>query len=184
MKITSKLILSAIALMVTAVCAPAQDNANPPGGRDGNRGDRGNFNPEDFRKRMNERLKESLKASDDEWAVIQPLIEKVQTTQREAMGGGRGGFGGRGRGQGGPGGRGGNGGGGDRPETPGAVANTALREAVESDSTTPEELKAKIAAVREVRKKAEAELTAARAELVKVLSVRQEAALVSMGILE
>src|SRR6266513_1974404 len=101
MKLTSTILFSALALAGSAVLAPAQDAANPdPNARQGGRRG-GNFNPEEFRQRMNERLKASLKVTDDEWAAIQPLIEKVQAKQRDAMGGRFGGFG---RGPGGPGG--------------------------------------------------------------------------------
>lgn len=177
MKITSKTILASAFLVAAGLFANAQDNNAPGGGR-------GNFNPEEFRARMAERLKTSLKVTDDEWTVLQPLIEKVTTKQRESMAGRFGGFGGRGSGPSGPGGggdRGGNGGGGDRG---GSAESQALREALEKDSTTPEDLKAKLNAVRESRKKATIELAAAREDLKKVVSVRQEAVLFSMGILE
>src|SRR5206468_164574 len=133
---------------------------------------------EQFRQRMNERLKTSLKASDEEWAVIQPLLEKVQTKQREA-GAGRG-FGGMGRqrGGGGPGGgaggapgadqqggnrgnRGGGAGGG------GSAESDALRTALDNDSTSAEEIKAKLTALRDSRKKAAGELETAREDLRK-----------------
>jgi Spy/CpxP family protein refolding chaperone len=170
-------ILSAVILAASPIAAFAQD-ATPQRG-----GNRGNFNPEEFRQRMNERLKASLKVTDEEWNVIQPLIEKVQTKQRDAMSGRFGG-----RGPGGPGGdRGGDRGGntqGNRSDRPGAAESEALRTALENDSSTPEDLKAKLNAVREQRKKSAAELAAAREELRKVLTVRQEAALVSAGILE
>lgn len=174
MKMTSKILITALALAASAVLTNAQENQERPRGE---RGERGNFNPEEFRQRMNERMKAALKVTDEEWAVLSPLIEKVQTAQRAAFSGRFGGFGGRG----GPGGPGGPGGGSDRP---GAAESQALRTALESDSTSPEELKAKLAAVREVRKKGAAELAAARAELQKVVTVRQEAVLVSMGILD
>ena len=173
MKTTPRLLLSAIALTATALFANAQEN-NQPGGDRGNRGG----TPEEFRARMAERLKTSLKVTDDEWTVLQPLIEKVMTKQRDAMSGRFGGFGGRGGG----GDRGGNGGsGGDRP---GSAESQALRDALEKDGTSPEDIKAKLNALRESRKKATAELAAARAELQKVVSVRQEAVLFSMGVLE
>ena len=188
MKITSKLFLSAVMLTTTAVVAFAQD-AQRDGGRRG--GDRGGFNSEEFRKRMNDRLKEALKATDEEWAVLQPLVEKVQTKQRETMASRFGGFfGGRGPGGGDRGTGGGDrgtsgGGGGDRGgDRGGSPESQALRTALDSDSTSAEDLKAKLAAVREARKKAAAELEAARADLAKVLSVRQEAVLVSMGVLD
>jgi len=161
--------------MASAVVASAQDRPSP----------------EEFRARMEERLKTSLKVSDDEWKVLQPLIEKVGEKQRDVMSGRfGGGFGGRGPGGGGGGGNaGGNaggGGGGDRGGRGrgGSEESQALRTALESESTSPDDIKAKLAAVREQRKKAAAELAAARAELLKVVTVRQEAVLVSMGMLE
>lgn len=172
MKTTSRIILSAVALTATALFATAQDNNNQ--NRD-NRGQGGT--PEEFRARMAERLKTSLKVTDDEWAVLQPLIEKVTTKQRESMAGRFGGFGGRGGG--GPGG--GNNGGGDRG---GSAESQALREALDKDGASAEDIKAKLNAVRESRKKATAELATAREDLKKVVSVRQEAVLFSMGILE
>ena len=185
MKITSRILLSAVALTATAVFATAQDNNNQNGGNRGNRGGQGGT-PEEFRARMAERVKTSLKVTDDEWTVLQPLIEKVTTKQRDSMAGRFGGFGGRG----GPGGdRGGNGGatggggnaGGDRA---GSAESQALRDALEKDGTSAEDIKAKLNAVRESRKKATVELAAAREDLKKVVTVRQEAVLFSMGILE
>jgi Spy/CpxP family protein refolding chaperone len=181
MKLNSKTLLALIALAASPVIAFAQDN-NQPGGERRERGERGNFNPEEFRQRMAQRMKETLKVTDDEWAVLQPMVEKVTNAQRNAMGG-FGGFGGRGdRGPGGPGGDGNRGGG--TSDRPGSAERAALRTALESDSTSAEDIKAKLEAVREVRKKQAAELAAAREELKKVVTVRQEAVLVSMGILE
>jgi Spy/CpxP family protein refolding chaperone len=171
--------IAATLLLPTATLTFAQDN--PPGGQRG--GDRRGGNFEEFRQRMNERLKTSLKATDEEWSVLQPLIEKVQAKQRDAIGGRFGGFGGRG--PGGPGGGGGGDRGGDRGANRGGSAESqALRDAIEKDGTAPDEIKAKLAAVREQRKKGQAELEAAREELRKVLTVRQEAVLVTFGILE
>ena len=79
-----------------------QDQTAPPNRR--------NFDPAQMRQRMMDNYKERLEVtSDDEWTVIQGLIEKVQTARAQASAGGFGGFGG-GRGQrgGGPGGPGGN----------------------------------------------------------------------------
>lgn len=201
MKITSKLLLSALSLGASLTLACAQDPAAPApqdrggdrgsrggdrGGSNGDRGGRGNFNMDELRKRMSDGIKNSLKATDEEWAVIEPLMEKVTSKQRDTMmgrfSGMMGGF--RGGRDGGPGGRDGGSAPSDRPERPGAKESDALRTALSSDNTTPEELKNKLAAVRESRKKAAAELAQAREELRKVLTVRQEAVLVSMGILE
>jgi hypothetical protein len=165
--------------------APAPATTPAPGGGGGSA---------DFRQRMNDRLKAALKASDDEWAVIQPLLEKVQTAQRATMAGRFGGFGRRG-GFGGPGGPGGGNSGNGPAATPGASPSNrwarfdspeadALRAALASDSTSPEEIKTKLQALRDARKKANADLEQARADLQKVLTLRQEATLVQMGILE
>ena len=191
MKTKPTILLSAIALAASAVLSIAQNaqpqNPGDAGGR-GNRGDRGGT-PEEFRARMAERLKSSLKVTDDEWGILQPLIEKVTTKQRDAMSGRFGGFGGRGgpggdRGPGGNTGGGNTGGGAPGGDRPGAAESQALRDALEKDGTSAADIAAKLTAVREQRKKAAAELTAARADLQKVVTARQEAVLFSMGILE
>ena len=186
MKTTPTILLSAVALAASAFLATAQDAPPPRPGGDGDRGNRGDRGgtPEEFRARMAERIKTSLKVTDDEWGILQPLIEKVTAKQRDAMSGRFGGFGGRGGG--GPGGdRGGNAGGGaPGGDRPGAAESQALREALEKDNTSAADIAAKLNAVREQRKKAATELAAARADLQKVVTARQEAVLFSMGILE
>ncbi len=217
----------AAAIFLHSPCASAQDDAPPPpppveapagggpgggpggpGGPNDQRGGGGGDRREQFRQRMNERLKTSLKATDDEWSVIQPLLEKVQDKQREAMVGRFGGGGPGGGGPGGPGGPGGrrpdaggpgnppnNGGGGPPPNgrPPGGDPRRgpatspeaqALRAALESDGTSTTDIKAKLQAVRDAHKRAADELTAARDNLKKVLNLRQEAVFVLAGILE
>ncbi|MGB8352464.1 MAG: hypothetical protein WCD79_01100 [Chthoniobacteraceae bacterium] len=149
----------------------------------------GDARREEFRARMNGFIKTALKATDDEWAVIQPLLEKVQTLQRESMAGrigGFGGFGGFGRR------------GGDqaaagasaspsannRPDRMGSPESVALKAALDSDATSTNDIKAKLQALRDARKKNTADLEQARQDLEKVLTLRQEATLVNMGILE
>jgi hypothetical protein len=167
MKNSLQVLAPLLALTFTGFTAHAQDNAEA-------RGSRGGF--EEFRQRMNERLKTALKMSDEEWNAILPLIEKVQSKQRDVMSARFGG--GRTRG-------------GDSSAAssewasrPGAAEVMALRTAVENENTPSEELKAKLAALREFRRKASAELEILREDLRKVLTVRQEAALVSAGVLE
>jgi len=160
----------------------------------GGGGGRGNFDPEAMRARMAEMMKERLKASDEEWKVIQPLLEDVQSKQRESMtgrfGGMRGMFGGPG-GQGGPpdAQRGENqrqrrGAADTRRGGEGSEEVAALSAALESESTPAAEIKAKLQAVRDSRKKAESELKASRDKLRGVLTTRQEAQLVLMGVLD
>ncbi|MEA3188690.1 MAG: hypothetical protein QOD99_2520 [Chthoniobacter sp.] len=198
-KTTTLATLVAATLLARVSVAQDAPPPQPPDQQQRGGGGGGNGGGNNFRQQMADRLKASLKATDEEWAVIQPLLEKAQTAQREM--GGRGGFGGGGRrGQGGGGGNpgGGNGGGGN--PGPGGGGNPggggpggggggtpeqqALRTALDSDSTSPEEIKGKLAALREARKKSAADLAAAREELAKVLTLRQEAVLVSMGVLE
>lgn len=129
---------------------------------------------EQFRQRMNEFLKTSLKVSDEEWAIIQPLLEKVQTKQRDTLVNRFGFLGGRR-------------GGGDRQRPPGRSSVPevdALKVVLENEATSPADIKLKLEALRESRKKAVADLEQAREELRKVLTQRQEATLVLAGILE
>jgi Spy/CpxP family protein refolding chaperone len=206
MKLTKLTTLAAVAagtLALSTSLGLAQAPGNGGGGNGGNNGggrrggNGGNFDPAQFQQRMNERLKEALKATDEEWAVIQPLLDKVTTKQREARTGGFGGSmmgGGRRGGNGGPGGNNAdqantnnnNNNGGNRPNRGGAASPEAdaLRTTLENDNASADEIKTKLAALRDSRKKAQAELEQARADLEKVLTVKQEATLVLMGMLE
>jgi hypothetical protein len=148
----------------------------------------GNFDPAQFRERQMERYRERIEVkSDEDWKKLEPLIGKVMDAQRDArMGMGFGGFGGRG-GRGGGGGdgagnanQGGNrnrGGGQPSPEV------TALQKALDAKAPT-EEVKTKLAKLRDVRKDKEAALDKAQEELRKALSARQEAGAVLAGLLK
>ena len=165
---------------------PAEANGGGGGGRGGPGGPGGDNRREEWRQRMADRIKTQMKATDDEWSVIQPLLEKVETKMRESMGGRFGGMMGGGRGQRREGGNNGGGNGGDanRPQPAGMEETQALRQTIESGDASTADIKAKLQAVRDQRKKSEAELAQARGDLLKVLNVRQEAVLVSMGVLE
>lgn len=160
---------------------------------------RGNFDPAQFRQRMMDRYREQLDVkSDDEWKIIEERITKVMEARRE-VGGGMGGFGRGGRGPGG--GPGGNnpppanadaqgGGGGARRGGPGGFGPPeaspeaeALQKALDGKASA-DELKAKLAKLREARKVKEANLDKAQEDLRKILSVRQEAAAVLAGLLK
>lgn len=151
---------------------------------------RGNFDPAQMRQRYMEQLKERLGASDDEWKVLSPKVEKVMDAQREARSGG-GGFGGFGFGA--PGGKtrgGGDNGGGDRanrfrgPETAVTRAQQALQQTLENKDASPDEIKSKLQALRDARQNAQQQLHSAQGELKELLTQRQEAMLVMMGTLE
>ena len=63
-------------------------------------------------------------------------------------------------------------------------ASADLRTALENKDTPADQINAKLTALREARDKARAEVAAAQKELKEVLTPRQEAVLVTMGMLE
>jgi len=205
MNTIARLRMLAVALFVTAITVPVlgQDAPAPPppggpdqnadqrgdGGR--NRGGGGNrWDPAEMRQRMRERMKEMLGASDEELQVLEPKIEHVMQLQRDAGGFGRGMFGGM-RGRGGPGGP-----GGDRadrpdrgpnPDQPQSPVQTKLRElqtVLDNKDASPDEIKAKLVELRDARTKAKEALTKAQTELRELLTQRQEAVMVMMGMLD
>lgn len=158
------------ALVLTSVAA-AQDAGGGGGGG------RGGFDPAQMRERMMKGYKDQMGASDEEFKVIQPKLEKVMTAQRDAR------VGGFGFGRGGRGGRDG-GAATDQPQSALAKATAELRTALENKETKAEELVAKLKTLREARDKARADLATAQKELKEVLTQRQEAAMVIAGLLE
>ena len=166
--------LVAISLTSLDVSAQGRGGQGGPGGDRGDRGGRGgrgNFDPEEFRQRIADRMKEQFGFSDAEFKAIQPLIEDVQTKQREVRSGGRGfggfgGFGGRGGGRGG-----------DRDG--GDPAYEALQKAIESGNN----IEAKLKAFRDARAKKEAALKKSQDTLKSVLTIKQEAVAVTMGLI-
>ena len=174
----------ALALHCFIPGASAQDNPPPPPppGADGG-GAAGAPSADrmaQFRQRMADRMKTALKVNDEEWSVLQPLIEKVFNKQREAFAGGRGGFGRRGGDQGGTATQ-----GAKSPQDRGSTPEAdALKTALDSESTPANDIKAKMEALRAARKKATTELETAREDLRKVLTQRQEATLLLMGLLQ
>ena len=142
-------------------------------GGGGGRG--GNFDPAQFQQQMMDRFKERLEmTNDDEWVAVKGLIQKVMDTRRATMSGM--GFGGRRNGGGG----GGNGG---RPNITPSPEAEDLQKALDAKAS-PDELKSKMAKLRDSRKSKEVALTKAQEDLRKVLTVRQEATAVSMGLLQ
>jgi hypothetical protein len=185
------------ALAAIPASAQTDGGATPPpaagGGQGGGQGggrQRGNFDPAQFRQRMEDGIKEQLGTTDDEWKAIQPKLDKVLELQFQSrMGGMRGMFGGRG-GRGGQGGQGAQGGAATAagtpttPTNPVAAATTDLRNVLDNKDAKPEEIKAKLTALRDARAKSKEELTKAQADLKELLTQRQEAVLVNMGMLE
>ena len=175
---TRKIVLSGVIVGVLTVfglsLALAQDAQRAP------RGGRGRRTPEQMRQRMMERIKERLEAGDEEWKVLQPKLEKVMTLSREAGSGGglRMLFGGRGGRRGGA-----TANAATQPESAVAKAVRELQQTLENKEATPEQIKAKLTALRTAREKVKQELAKARAALQELVTQRQEAVLVLMGTL-
>jgi hypothetical protein len=174
------------------------------GGGGGGRRNRGNFDPAQFRQMQLDNAKEALEVTDDaEWNVLSAAIGKVYDAQQDVRNSNINGFrGGRNRGQGGGGGGGNgaatNGGGGaggggqaggrQRGGFGGAFGTPApeiqaLQDAVDNKASA-DEIKDKLAKVRAVQKANEAKLAGAQADLLKLLTPRQEASAVLLGILK
>jgi len=172
--LTSVVVASIAALVLALVGQISEAQQPPPPGPEGGRrgmAPGGQWDPAQMREMMAQRFKVALACSDEEWKVIGPRVEKVLEIQFQARFA-RGGFGG----PGGPGARGG--------MFQGSPEAQALSEAIESEDAPDEEIKAKLKAFRDAAKKREAELKKARDELRKVLTLRQEARLVLMNILD
>jgi hypothetical protein len=154
---------------------------------------RGGFDPTQMRQQQAQQMKEELGASDEEWAVLQPKIEKVTSLQADAGGGvaGIAGMLGRlGRGAGG------GGGGGGRTNMMSALrgltgmsaemsaALEALNTAMDNPNANDQLIKERLNAVRTLRAKAKVDLEAARKDLIELLTQRQEAILFQRGLIE
>ena len=121
------------------------------------------------------RLQQELECSDEEWKAIQPLLGEVLKLEFAQMRGMIGGMMGGGM----MGGRGG------VPRlSSGQPEVDALRDAVADPKTSAEDLRAKMKAVRDAKKKNEEALRKAHEALRAVLTSRQEAKLLMAGMLD
>lgn len=155
---------------ITALClaAPSALAQGGPGGPGGERGDRGDRDPAQMQQRMLENTRERLELTNEaDWRAVEPLVQKVFQARREQLGGGMRGFGGRG--------------GGGRFGGEPAAEESALRTAIESNAASAE-LRTRMDAFRKARAAKEAELKTAQDELKKVLTARQEAIALQMGL--
>jgi len=136
---------------------------------------RGPRDPEQMRQQTAERMRESFGATEDEWKVLGPRIEKVQQLMRQSRGsrfGRRPGEGRRAE---------------DAPEREQSEVEKkaeALRSLLDDEASGAEAITAALDALRKAREKAQEDLAAARKELREVVTARQEARLVLMGILD
>ena len=211
MRLVSAAGFAAALTIATARVAAQDNNANADAqGQAGGRRNRGgggggggqggpgggNFDPEAMRQRMNERMKEQFGVKDDaEWKLISERVEKVNEARRE-VGGGRGMMGMMG-GRGGPGGPGGGGPGGAAPDAAGGAGGgrrggfggtpspeqESLQKAIDANAPA-DEIKGKLAKYRTSQKDKQAKLEKSQEDLRQVLSVKQEAQAVLMGLLK
>ena len=178
-----RFVVVAMAIMVAVVwlglanaqAAPGaggnQQVGQPAGQGRGPGGGNGRFDPQQMQQRMLERFKELLQPSDQEWQALQPRIEKVMTLSRQT-GGTRMMMGNRG---------------GERSTAQMSAAEQAageLQTALENKNTKSGEIGAKLTALRAAKKKARNDLTNAQIALGELLTPRQEAQLILMGLLE
>ena len=137
----------------------------------GQGGGNGRFDPQQMQQRMLERIKELLQPSDQEWPVLKPRIEKVMTLSRQT-GGTRMMMGNRG---------------GERSTAQMSAAEKAVGElqtVLGNKNAKFGEISAKLTALRAAKKKARKDLTDAQTALGELLTPRQEAQLILMGLLE
>lgn len=181
MRLSRMVVMGGIAaLCLGAINVFAQDtnsNSNTDTQGQGRRG-RGNFDPAEFQQRMMDNVKERLAFTNDtEWAVVQPLVQKVFDTRRDV------GFAGMGllrAGRGGP------GGGGDNQRRNAFNQQPPEAEALQKaldDKAPAAQVKAALEKYRAVHKDKQAKLEQAQQDLRKVLTTRQEAQAVLLGLL-
>lgn len=161
-------VMAGLFSMVYPCLVNAQEAATPrvrPEGRQ--------VDPQQMQQRFMDRIKESLQVNEEEWAVIKPKVEKVRNAQMSTQ---RMGMMGRGR---------------QQAEGETAVTLSPMQKAAQELQTVladkdakPKDISARLTALREARSKAEKELSEARQELKGLLTQKQEAQLVLMGILE
>lgn len=211
-RIFGRLAVSALGLAAQAVVGVAyaqqQQPTQPPAGEQPEWQQRMN----DFRKRADDRMKTLLQASDEEYAVLKPRIEKLQGLQMandsRLMGfgmlmGGNSQPTWRTRGSELPEGQ-------RQERKPDEAAPAArpqgmagglmamfgvtsapamekareIQQALDTKEATPDTLKTKLAELRALKKQAKDEITRAQEELRQLCTVRQETVLVLMGVLE
>jgi hypothetical protein len=177
----SKFVLVVLAGITVALLGQAvsQQASQPANGR----GNRGNFDPAAAQARRDQAIKDALGITDDaEFKVLQPKLEAVQTLSRQVRAGGMGMMGRMGGNR--PG-RGGANPPADAPQLSDVEKKAQeLSTLLQNKDAKPEDIKAALAAYRDARTKAKAELEKAQKDLRDLLTVRQEAVLVSMGTLD
>ena len=115
------------------------------------------------RQMMIDNLKDQLKVSDKEWAVVKPRLQAVYNLVHPAsqMGGRN-----------------------EQPKTELEQRSRELRELLRDDKPDADQVKAKLAAFRAAKERSARELAGARQSLRQIMNLRQEAVLVLNGLLD
>lgn len=193
-KVVWSIVVVALLAIVWIGQALSQEGGQQRPAREGRAQQRRQWNPERMRQRMLERVKEALSAADkemteEEWKILQPKIVKVQTLSGQTTG--MGGMARMGRRR--P-------GGGERPAE-GAEPTRKLTDvekmaqdlqksaqqlqaALDNKDAKLGEIKQKLTALRAAREKVKQESAKAQKALRDILTLRQEAQLVLMGLLD
>lgn len=178
----TRMVLLVFAGLMLATWVGAQDKpaaTDKPDTAPSQRQGRRDRNPDQFRQMFADRIKEMLSVNDEEWKAMQPKLEKVLQLSMQSRGGGMMMMGRRGGNRG------------DQPgannpmmDNPVAKASQELRTTLDNKDSKPEEIAAKLTALREAKEKAKTELVTAQKELRELLTQRQEATLVMWGLLD
>ena len=184
MKLRNSLLMTSMAVMICAAAPTvlAQDNGDGGGGGRRFRGGPP-MDPAEWQQRIMENIRDHLNVTNnEEWQVMQGRVQKVLDARRDLGPGGNFGrmmFGRRGGPPGGPDGN------ADRPRRGGFGAPSPELEALDKaiDSNAPaEQVKSAMQRYRDSRKAKEAALEKAQADLKQLLTVKQEAAALSLGL--
>jgi len=167
----------AVGLLGAGVALPLSAQQAGGGNNGGNNNGQPNWrnmSPEERKTARLNMIKEAMGASDEDWKALEPKVAKLQDLQMQNMmgrfGGGR---------RGGP-----QQDATSQPANPVRDAAAELQKVLDNKDATADQIKEKLTALHEVKAKATEELKKAQAELRELLTVRQEAVLVSQGLLE
>jgi peptidoglycan hydrolase CwlO-like protein len=181
-------ILSLSLLLASVSMVHAQQQGGPPGG-DPNGGpggpgggpggggpDGGPPDPEKMRAMTDKNIKSAMQATDDAWAKLQPLIDKVEDLEHQLDSGPR---------MHGPPHPEDDGDGpdDDHPQSAIESAITQLKHVLSNKTSTDDQIETATKAVQDAEKKAKDDLAAAQTELKAALNTRQTAVLVAFGVL-
>lgn len=195
---------SALAVGAALWSAPAALGQAPPAPGGGGPGtpEQQRERMEQWRQQADQRMKDLLKATDEEYAVLKPRIEKIQQTQRATdtrrvaygmLMNGSSSWRTRGSNPGDSQRQPNTSGGdanrrpspfGETPDNPVYQKSQELQAALEAKNAAPDALKTKLAELRAARQQSRVEMATLQEELRQLCSMRQESVLVMLGILE